>query len=143
MSKFSKYMKQNKVKKENTTYVATKSLVDENGEALLWTLKAVSTKEVEAIRESCTRDIQVTGKPHVFRQKVDNSKFATKLLCASVVEPNLYDKELQDSYGVMTPEELILELIDDPKEFAELLQFTQEYFGHNKTLDEQVEEAKN
>lgn len=31
------------------------------------------------------------------------------MICASVVEPNLNDKDLQNSYGVMTPEDLIRE----------------------------------
>ena len=32
MSKFARFMKKNKILKENTTYAPTKSLLDENGE---------------------------------------------------------------------------------------------------------------
>ncbi len=143
MSKFSKFMKQNKVQKENTTYVATKSLVDENGEPLVWTIKAMTTRENDSIRDTCTREVQVTGKPNLFRPKLDTSKYIAKMICASVIYPNLNDKELQDSYGVMTPEDLIKEMVDDPGEYGDLASFVQEYNGFSTTLEDKVEEAKN
>ncbi len=143
MSKFSKFMKQNKVQKENTTYVATKSLLDENGEPLAWTIKAITTRENDNIRDDSTREVQVPGKPNVFRPKLDTSKYIAKMICASVIEPNLNDKELQDSYGVMSPEELIKEMVDDPGEYNDFANFVQEYNGFSTTLDEKATEAKN
>ncbi len=65
------------------------------------------------------------------------------MLCACIVEPNLYDKELQDSYGVMTPEELLKEMIDDPGEYQDFASFVQDYNGFNTSFEEKVEEAKN
>ena len=143
MSNFSKFMKQNKVTKENTTYAATKSLVDENGEPLLWTIKPLSTKDNERIRESCMSEVQVTGKPNLFRPKLNHSLYIAKMICACVVEPNLYDKDLQDSYGVMTPEDLLHEMVDDPGEYQDFAVFVQNYNGFNETFNDKVEEAKN
>lgn len=143
MSNFSKFMKQNKITKENTTYAATKSLVDENGEPLKWTIKALSTKENEIIRESCMTEVQVTGKPNLYRPKLNTSKYIAKMICACVVEPNLYDKALQDSYGVMTPEELLTEMVDDPGEYQDFAAFVQNYNGFNETFNDKVNEAKN
>ena len=88
-------------------------------------------------------DVPVKGKPNVFRPKLNTSKYIAKMLCACIVEPNLYDKELQDSYGVMTPDELLKEMIDDPGEYQELAAFVQNFNGFNTTLDDKVEEAKN
>lgn len=143
MSNFNQFMKGNKIKKENTTFPATKSLVDEKGNPLEWTIKPLTTKENENIRENCTIDVPVTGKPNVFRPKLDTSKYMCKILCASIVEPNLYDKELQDSYGVMTPEDLLKEMIDDPGEYNDFAAFVQNFNGFNTTLGDKVEEAKN
>lgn len=143
MSKFSRFMKQNKIAKENTTFAPTKSLVDENGEPLKWTIKPLSTKENDDIRDNCMMDVPVTGKPNMFRPKLNTSKYIAKMICACVVEPNLYDKELQDSYSVMTPEDLLKEMIDDPGEYQAFASFIQEFNGFNTTLDEKVEEAKN
>lgn len=143
MSNFSQFMKSNKIKKENTTYPATKSLVDENGNPLEWTIKPLSTRDNENIRDNCMIEVPVKGKPNMFRPKLDTSKYIAKMICACVVEPNLYDKELQDSYGVMTPEELLKEMIDDPGEYQSFASFIQDFNGFNTTLEDKVEEAKN
>lgn len=143
MSKFSRFMKKNKIVKENTTYVATKSLVDENGNPLLWVIKPLTTKENDVIREECMVDVPVKGKPNVFRPRLNTSKYIGKMLCACVVEPNLYDKELQDSYGVMTPEELLKEMVDNAAEYDAFTTFVQNFNGFNGTMEEKVEEAKN
>ena len=84
-------------------YKVTASLCDENGTPLDWKIKAVSTEEYERIREKCTTEVQVTGKPGVYRQKFNSSLFIAKLMCASVAEPDLYNKELQDSYVYQIP----------------------------------------
>lgn len=143
MLDFTRFMKKNKKVKKNTTYAATKSLVDEKGKPLLWTIKPLSTKENENIREDCTIDVPVKGNPNAYRPKVNTSEYIAKMIVASVVEPNLYDKDLQDSYGVKKPEELIMEMIDDPGEYQNLAAFIQEYNGFDTSLNDKVTEAKN
>lgn len=143
MSNFSRFMKANKIAKENTTYPATKSLVDEEGKPLLWTIKPLTTAENEDIRESCMMDVQITGKPNMYRPKLNTAKYIAKTVAASIVEPNLYNAELQDSYGVKTPEELLKAMVDDPGEYNDLAAFVQNYNGFNTTLEDKVEEAKN
>ena len=143
MSNFSRFMKKNKITKENTTFLATKSLVDENGNPLEWVIKPLTTKENDNIRDECMLEIPVVGKPNVYRPKLNTSKYITKMLCACIVEPNLYDKELQDSYGVMSPDELLKEMIDDPGEYQSLVAFVQKFNGFDTSLDDKVEEAKN
>jgi hypothetical protein len=143
MSNFYRFMKSNKITKENTTFAATKSLLDEEGNPLLWTIKPLSTKENERIRDDCMIEVPVTGKPNMFRPRLNTSKYIAKMICACVAEPNLYDKELQDSYGVMTPEELLKEMVDDPGEYQDFAAFIQNFNGFNTTLEDKVEEAKN
>ena len=143
MSKFSRFMKQNKIKKENTTFAPTKSLLDENGEPIKFIIKPLTTKENEDIREACTVDIPVTGKPNIFRPKLNTSKYLAKMLWSCIIEPNLFDKELQDSYGVMTPEDLIKVMIDDPGEYQDFVTFIQNFNGFNVSLEDKVDNAKN
>lgn len=142
MSNFAKFMKANKIQKQNAMHPVTKSLTDENGKPLLWEIKPLTTKENEAIRESCTVDVPVKGKPNQYRLKVDMNKYQTKLICAAVVSPDLNNAELQNSYGVMSAEELIKEMVDDPAEYTDLMLFVQQLSGF-KTLQEKVEDAKN
>lgn len=142
MSNFSRFMKQNKVQKQNVLKAVTKSLCDENGEPLQWELQPISTKMNDSIRESCTTEVPVKGKPNQFRMKVDMVAYQAKLMCAAVVYPDLNDKELQDSYGVMTPEDLLKEMVDNAGEYTELMSFVQEISGFT-TLQEDVDEIKN
>lgn len=139
---FERFMKKNKAVKENTFYPATASLCDENGKPLEWEIRALTTKETEAIREKNTLEIPVPGKPGMYRRKITEN-YVPSLICAAVVSPNLYDAELQDSYGVKTPQELIVEMIDNPDEYAKMLQFVQSYSGIKSTMDEEISEAKN
>lgn len=143
MSNFSRFMKSNKIVKANTTYPATKSLLDEEGKPLEWTIKPLTTAENEAIRDSCMIDVPVTGKPNMYRPKLNTAKYIAKMVANSIVEPDLYDKELQNSYEVMTPEDLLQAIVDDPGEYNDLVAFVQNFNGFNTTLDDKVEEAKN
>lgn len=135
-------MKKNKTVKPNTHYAATKSLTDDNGEPLMWEIRAINTRESNSIRESCTREVPVPGKYGVYRQRVD-SDYIDKITAAAIVCPNLYDKELQDSYEVSTPEDLLREMVDNPAEYSELVRFVQEYSGYDVGMPDMVEEAKN
>lgn len=143
MSKFSRFMKANKIVKSNEKYAPTTSLQDENGKPLEWEFKQISSKENEALRDSCTVEVQVKGKLNLYRPKVNTAAYLAKMIVASTVYPDLYDKELQDSYNVMTPEELLYALVDNAGEYQELTVWMQKYQGFTKNLDDKVEEAKN
>lgn len=143
MSNLSLFLKKNKIQKENTTFPATKSLLDDQGNPLLWTIKPLTTKENEDIREACTFEVPVKGKPNMFRPKVNTNQYLAKMMVSSIVEPNLYNAELQDSYGVKTPEDLLKEMVNDPGEYNDLAAFIQQFNGFNTTMEDKVEEAKN
>ena len=99
MSKFSRFMKANKIERKNEMYAPTRSLLDENGKPLEWEFRHITSKENEVLREECTMEVPVTGKPNMFRQKLKSGLYIQKMIAASVAVPDLYDKELQDSYG--------------------------------------------
>ena len=143
MSKFSKFMKANKAVKENGFYAATSSLCDEKGNPLVWEFRHITSKENENIREDCTKEILVPGRANLYRTKINTGLYMQKMIVASVVTPDMYDKELQDSYGVVTPEELLLAMVDDPGEYNELAAFVQKFQGFNTSFEDKVDEAKN
>lgn len=143
MSKFSKFMRENKIKKKNGMYAPTRSLLDENGSPLEWEFRHITSRENENIRDDCTIDVSVTGKPNMFRPKLKSSLYIQKMIVASVVVPDLYDKELQDSYDAMTPEELLLAMVDDPGEYNDLAAFVQRFQGFDTSFQDRVDEAKN
>ena len=143
MSKFALFMKQNKEQKPNETYAPTATLKDENGNPLEWEFRRITSKENDIIRDECTTEVQVTGKPNLFRPKVNASKYLAKLIVSATVFPDLLDTELQDSYGVKNPEDLLYAMVDDAGEYQQLGVWMQKYQGFTKSFDDKVEEAKN
>lgn len=143
MSNFSRFMKQNKIAKKNENFAPTKSLTDENGKPLEWEFSHITSKQNEDLRESNTYDVPIKGKPNMFRGKLNTSKYLADMIVASTVSPDLYNKELQDSYGVKTPNDLLFALVDDPGEYSDLCRWIQQFQGFTETLDDKVEEAKN
>lgn len=131
------FLKENKVKRENVFYKATESLKDENGEALLWEIRHITTDEDERIRDECVSEAKGRG------MRLDASKYLKKMAAASVVFPPLANASLQDSYGAMTPEELLTKMIDDPGEYQRFIRFIQETQGFDVSVREKAEEAKN
>ena len=143
MSKFAKFMKSNKTVKENELHPVTKSLCDEKGIPLNWEFRHITSKENEEIRESCTVDLPVTGKPNVYRPKLKSSLYIRRMIAASIVVPDLYNADLQDSYGVKTPEDLLVEMVDDPGEYNDLAAYVQKFQGFDVSFEDKVDEAKN
>lgn len=138
MLEFERFLKTNKKQREPAVYAASKNFTDDNGNPFLWKIKPITTKENENIRDECVIEDKTSG-----RYRLDISKYTAKLLAASVVEPNLYDKQLQDSYGVMTPEALIQELLDDPSEYRKFAEFIQRFNGFDSGFSDKVNDAKN
>lgn len=143
MSKFSLFMKANKAVKENETHAVTKSLCDKDGKPLEWEFRHLTSKQNDSIRDECTREIPVPGKANMYRPKLDAFKYIHKLIAASVVYPDLFDSELQDSYGVCTPEELLYAMVDDPGEYNDLAAYVQKLNGFDVSFEDKVDEAKN
>ncbi len=143
MSNFTRFMKQNKKVRANEKFAPTKSLTDEKGNPLEWEFRHISSKENEELRDSCTIEVPVKGKPNLFRTRLNTSRYMAKMIVASTVVPDLYNKELQDSYGVMSPEDLVMALVDDPGEYSALGEWVQKFHGFDKTLEDKVTEAKN
>lgn len=143
MSKFSAFMKENKKVKENEKFAPTASLIGGDGTPIRWEFRHITSKENEALRDANTIEVQVTGKPNLFRPKLNTSKYLMDMIVKATVFPDLYDKELQDSYGVMTPEDLVYAMVDNAGEFQDFTVWMQKFQGFTKSFEEKVDEAKN
>ena len=143
MSRLNRFLKENKKAKQNEKYAPTESLTDENGKPLEWEFKHITSKENEKLRDDCTMDVPITGKPNLFRQKIKTREYLARLVAASVAEPDLYNAQLQDSYGVKTPTDLLYAMVDSPGEYQDLCAWVQSFQGFNETLEDKADEAKN
>ncbi len=143
MSALSRFLKENKTVKKNGKYAPTVTLQDEKGSPLEWEFRHITSKENDELREECTKDVPVQGKPNLYRAKFNTGAYLVKLVVKSTVVPDLYDAGLQDSYGVKRPEDLVYALVDDPGEYQDLCVWLQEFQGFSTTLEDRVKKAKN
>lgn len=142
MGNLSAFLAQNAIKVDNIKHVVSKRFVDEKGNPVPWEIQCITSSEDEAIRKACTRKVQVPGKKGQFTQQTDFDLYLGKLAAKCTVFPNLDDKELQDSYGVMGSDAL-LKVMLKPGEYTDYLAKIQEINGFDVTFEEAVDEAKN
>ncbi|MFW5631427.1 MAG: phage tail assembly chaperone [Acetivibrio ethanolgignens] len=137
MSNFEAFLNQNKKKQKNVKVVASKDFVDESGNPVEWEIRALKPNEAEKIRSVCNT---VRGDGVVI---TDNAQFNRMVAAKCTVYPNLNDKELQDSYGVMGAEELIQEMLDKDGEYQAYVGKILELSGYKTKMSDLVKEAKN
>ena len=141
MGQFSAFLKKNKIEKKNEKFAVTKSIVDADGKPVEWEFRHLKVAEVEKIRNACTKDVPVKGKPGAYRPKLNYDEYICGMIVASCVMPDLNDAELQDSYDVMGADNLLKEMVDDAGESDNLKLFVQKLNGYD--IREEVQEAKN
>lgn len=134
------FMKGETKNKENIKIVVSERFQDENGEAVEWEVRAISSNEDEEIRKSCIKKLkgQKNGKTEDF----DSYLYMLKVACASTVFPDLKDKELQDSYSVYSDTDLLKELLL-AGELNSYLEVVEKINGYTKALSEKIDEIKN
>ena len=143
MSNLKSFLKENKKKKENAFYPASENFLDDNGTPMLWEIKPLSATDNERIKEECTTIVETKDRGYKMYPKIDSKMIQVKQIVASVVFPDLLNAELQDSYGVKEPEDLVFALLSEAGEYQNLVMFIQKYNRLNITIDEKIEDAKN
>lgn len=139
MSGLSAFLAQNAIKVENEKHVISERFIDEDGNPMKWEIRALTEAENKELKKACTKKIKDKG---IVTTNMDYDEYLAKLIVASVVFPNLRDKELQESYGVVGAENLIRTMLTSG-EYAELLEVVQRVNGFDVGMEELVEEAKN
>ena len=143
MSNMKHFLKASKKVKPNVKYAASENFVDDKGKPLEWEIKPLSTADNERIKEECTSIIETRDRGVRAYPKIDIKALTAKQMVASVCFPDLYNAELQDSYGVKEPEDLLFAMLDEAGEYQNFVMFVQKYNKLNVTMDDKVEDAKN
>ncbi|NMA00901.1 MAG: phage portal protein [Clostridiaceae bacterium] len=134
------FMAQNALPIQNRKVRVSDRFLDEGGQPIEWELRPLTNEEDRVIRQACTKRIPVPGKRNVFLPETNFNDYILKTCVASVVYPDLHDKDLQDSYGVMGAEALLEKMLI-PGEYSNLSSAVQEINGFD--LEIEVENAKN
>ncbi len=117
-------------KRENVRVAISERFVDEAGQPQLWELAPLCAADVQRLLAEPGGE---TGKP---------GRLLLQLLAESVVWPDLQEAELQDSWGALGAEQLLLRMLS-PGEFAALQRAFVELNLQGCGLGEQVAQAKN
>ena len=137
----SAFMRPNVQQIENAKYAASPRFQGEDGKPLEWEICCISADEYARIRSGCIRQVPVPGKKNQFTQKLDTYEFQSKGGARCTVFPDLNNAELQDSWGVAKPEQLVGAMLIG----GEFDDYVTEVFRVNgfKTENALVDEAKN
>ena len=98
-------------------------------------IRAIGADEDEEIRTRCT--VRVSDGSGGTFPECDPNRYLTALAAASVVHPDLDDAKLQNSYGVLGRERLLLKMLTKAEFDALCAAITKEGFA------DLVEQAKN
>ncbi|MDR1754111.1 MAG: phage portal protein [Eubacterium sp.] len=139
MSNLSAFLYQNTLKTKKIKTIISDRFVDENGEIQPFEIQSITSGEDDEIRESC-KIITKSGNKSVSEN--DLTAYSRKLVTRCVVFPDLNDKQLQDSYGVIGAEDVLNAMLL-PGEYARLFEKVKEINGFNHKFKDLVSEVKN
>lgn len=137
MSNYNRFFKEN-VKQVDTTkkVVISNRFTDEEGKTEKWILKPLKKSEQLKLADAYLQtdlEANVSG---------DTQGYLEELIGKSVINPNLYNEELQNSYGVMGVFALLDEMLTT-EEFDLLIKEVNTINGFNKNTKNLIKEAKN
>lgn len=142
MSKsLSAFMRPNVAEIKNARFAPSPRFVGEDGTPLEWEIRCISADEYARIRSDCFIQERVRGKKNQMTQRLDIYAFQTRVAARCTVFPDLTNAELQDSWGVTKPEDLVGAMLIG----GEFEDYIKEVLRVNGFKDETelVDEAKN
>lgn len=141
MSTLSAFMKPSVEQVPNVKYAASPRFKGEDGKPELWEICCIDADEYSRIRNGCIKNVPVPGKKNQMTQQLDTYAFQAKVCARCTVFPDLNNSELQNSWGVVTPHELLGKMLVS----GEFDDYVTEVFQVNgfQTTDELVDDAKN
>jgi hypothetical protein len=139
MSNFSTFMAENAIKAEPCKLIASKRFTGEDGEPEQWLIGPVTGAEDEELRREATRRVPAANGRGGFVAETDFNRYLGLLAARCTLYPDLNDASLQNSYGVLSPDNLLKTMLT-AGEFAEYAAKVQDVCGFD--MAEAVEEAK-
>lgn len=140
MSDFEAFFAENKVQSEDVEYVASDKFINKaTGKPMAWKLRKIDELYNKKLKESSQKKVTSGNRT---RFTTDNETYLCKMIVATVVFPDLNNKELQDKWNVMDAESLIRKMLS-AGEYANLMIEVQKVNDFDIDFGALVEEAKN
>ena len=137
----SAFLAQNAKKVDNRKIALSPRFSDENGNAIEWEISCITAAENQKLRKDCLRNVPISGKRGQYTQELDTATYQAKLAARCTIFPDFNDVQLQESYGVMSAEQLAGVMLT-PAEFDDLIIAITELCGFTSESD-LADEAKN
>jgi hypothetical protein len=131
------FLNRSKANADNIKFVVDENIIDEEGNPIEWELRKLKAKDGELARDEALQ-LNVNTQEAKFNQRL----YTNKIMAMSVVYPDLNNAELQDAYGVRTPEDLLVSMLDLVP-YQKLEQQVDLINGFRKSFNELKNEAKN
>jgi hypothetical protein len=139
MSQMSAFLAQNAVKAEPVKVIASPRFIGEGGVPEEWLIGPITGAEDEELRREATRRVPAANGRGGFILETDYNQYLGLLASRCTIYPDLNNAELQNSYGVLSPDSLLKAMMT-AGEFAEYAAVVQEVCGFD--MSGAVEEAK-
>jgi hypothetical protein len=134
MSDFSSFFKENVIAIGETEFAVSDRFTEN------FKLKVITEEEHSQIKSAAMKRKSLGKGKYV--DEMDVNKYSHLICAASVTYPDLRNSDLQDSYGVKEPDELLNKMLT-AGEFTNLLLKVNELNGFDKSFEDDVEEIKN
>lgn len=141
MNNLSAFLSGNAKKIDLVEFVASKRFVEDDN-PIAWKIGCITAKDNAKIRGECMIQTPVIGKKGHFTTSLDTAKYLARVCARCTIFPDLNSGELQNSYGVMSAEDLLTTMLT-PGEFDDYSTKVLEVNGFDNDADELVEKAKN
>ncbi len=137
MKNLESFLKYSEIENDNIKFVVDENIKDEEGNPIEWELKKLKAQDSEEAQDASfkldieTQDVQ-------FNQRI----YRGKLMAKSVVYPDLNNAALQDAFGVRTPEDLLVAMLNMGP-YQKLEKQVNLINGFGKSFTEVKDKAKN
>jgi hypothetical protein len=135
----SAFLSQNAVRAEPLPIVASPRFIGEGGEPEEWLAGPITGAEDEELRREATRRVPAANGRGGYVLETDYNQYLGLLAARCTLRPDLNNAELQNSYGVLSPD-ILLKTMLTAGEFAEYAARVQEVCGFD--MGETVNEVK-
>jgi len=139
MSQFTSFMAHNAIKAEPLKIAVSPRFIGEDGKPVEWQIGPITGAEDEELRREATRRVPASNGRGGFVPETDTNKYLGLLAARCTLYPDLNEAELQNSYGVLSPDSLLKTMLT-AGEFAEYAARVQEVCGFD--MAGAVDEAK-
>ncbi|MCR1955152.1 hypothetical protein NSA24_10145 [Clostridioides mangenotii] len=137
MKKLESFLKYSEIENDNIKFVVDENIKDEEGNPIEWELRKLKAQDGKEAEDAAFK-LNIETQEAKFDQRV----YRNKIMAMTVFYPDLNNAELQNAFGVHTPEDLLGAMLDIGS-YQKLEKKVTLINGFGKSFTEAKDKAKN